>query len=469
MLVLLVVGQECLSLLIGIQRQRAAEWVTHTLIVEREGENLLSAALEEQTSLGGYLLTKDKAYLETYRTGQTAFRSSLSRLYTLVQDNPAQLKQLDRIREVHNHWQSQYAQGVLSGSVNRPTLAGKTLFDSLGNQVRTLQQHEEILLGERNQRLHQLYQLNTALDILTTVAIALGVSFNIWLLHRRVEVPLRQLTEVGEAWRADRMEVRLDYASADEIGRLAEVLDAMASQIRERQERSKARNQQLEDLICALSHDLRTPLFATRTTLNSMLKGAFGSVSDTWRDVLEEFRQANEDLLKLVEALLDVSRYEAGYGERLNWEPLNWEKIFVQTTARNGATSKRECAISYNIPRALPTVKGDELEIQRVVQNLLDNAVRVSDKIILELVTLGAAQMQVSVRDNGPGISPQEKERLFHRFIQGRARRGGAGLGLYLCRQIVEAHGGTIGVESTLGEGSTFWFTLPIATNKAEP
>ncbi|HEY9875799.1 MAG TPA: ATP-binding protein, partial [Candidatus Obscuribacterales bacterium] len=62
------------------------------------------------------------------------------------------------------------------------------------------------------------------------------------------------------------------------------------------------------------------------------------------------------------------------------------------------------------------------------------------------------------------GIAPQEKERLFHRFIQGRGRRGGAGLGLYLCRQIVEAHGGTINVESTLGEGSTFWFTLPGAT-----
>ena len=82
--------------------------------------------------------------------------------------------------------------------------------------------------------------------------------------------------------------------------------------------------------------------------------------------------------------------------------------------------------------------------------------------ITVEVAQLKEAYIKVSVSDKGPGIAPQEKEKLFHRFIQGRNRRGRVGLGLYLCRQIVTAHGGTIEVESKLGEGSTFWFTVPI-------
>jgi signal transduction histidine kinase len=252
---------------------------------------------------------------------------------------------------------------------------------------------------------------------------------------------------------------------ADEIGQLAEVLDTMAAEIHQRQQLKETRNQQLEDLISALSHDLRTPLLATRATLRSMLGGAFGPVNDTWREILEEYRQSNEELLKLVEALLEVSRYEARGGENLSREPLNWEKIFQHAQTQINAATNHQCTLTWNIAPALPTIYGDELAIQRVVQNLLDNAVRVSlgQPISLEVAPLGSAFVQVAVRDQGPGIAASEQQRLFHRFSQGRGRRGQAGAGLYLCRQIVEAHGGSINVESTLGGGSTFWFTLPVA------
>ncbi|MBA3923785.1 MAG: HAMP domain-containing histidine kinase [Nostocaceae cyanobacterium] len=224
--------------------------------------------------------------------------------------------------------------------------------------------------------------------------------------------------------------------------------------------------EQIEDFICAVSHDLRTPLLATRGTLHAILGGAFGSISDTCKEVLEDCSQANKDLLKLVETLLDVSRYKIEVGKSLNCEILNWKNIFVEAIIRSSVSLKQKLAITYKIPFSLPTVYGDELEIQQVVQNLLDNAIRVSKmngQVSLEVASLGVDGVKVSVRDNGPGIAPQEKERLFHSFIQARGRRNRSGLELYLCRQIVEAHKGTIGVESTLGEGSTFWFTLPIS------
>lgn len=234
---------------------------------------------------------------------------------------------------------------------------------------------------------------------------------------------------------------------------------------------STAERQQMEDLISTFSHDMRTPLLATRSTLRAMLGGAFGPVSDTWKDVLEDCRQANDDLLKLVEALLYISRYKTEVCKISDCEILNWENIFVKAIIWNDTTSQQKCAISYKIPPSLPPICGDQLKIQWVVQSLLDNAVRVSEpnqEVTVEVAPLGVDAVKVSVHDYGPGVAPQEKEKLFHRFIQGRTRRGRTGLSLYLCRQIVEAHGGSINVESTLGEGSTFWFTLPVVSVGAQ-
>lgn len=471
-LVLLILVQGFLNLLLENLQQQTVNLVTHSLQVEREGERLLSAALDEQTSLRGYLLTKDTTFLEPYRTkAQVSFRKSFDILHILVQDNSTQIQQLAQIQRIYDNWQNQFAQKVLAGTASRTTLPGKVLFDPMRQLVDALLQQEERVLSQRRQQLLQLNQVKIVLDILSLVAVVAGVGWNLWLLRRRVEVPLAQLTKASQAWKTGQLDVRLEYKSADEIGRLAVVLNAMADEICDRQKRSQQRNQQLEDLISSLSHDLRTPLLATRTTLRPMLNGAFGPVSDTWQEVLEEYRQSNENLLKLVETLLDVSRYEVGGGNHLSHEALNWETIFSQTTTQINASWQRQSAFTFNIAPNLPIIYGDPLEIGRVIQNLLDNAVRVSEpdqEISLEVATFEGHQVQVSVRDRGLGIADQEKERLFHRFIQGRGRRGGAGLGLYLCRQIVEAHGGKINVESVLGEGSRFWFTLPIVDFRDE-
>lgn len=468
LLVLLAIVQSCLNTLIEIGYHREVDGVTHSLLVERETQRLLSAVLDEQTSLRGYLLTQDQTFLEPYRTkAKATFDESFNQLYTLVENNPAQLQQLDQIKVIYDNWQSQFAAKVLAGTASRTTLPGKTLFDPMRQNVAKILEYEDRFLTQRKQQLQKITQIKMALDLFNLVIILVGIGWNIWLLRHRVELPLRQLTQVGQTWRTGNLQVRLDYSSSDEIGRLAEVLNAMASEIRDRQERSQMRNQQLEGMISALSHDLRTPLLATRTTLRPMLNGAFGPVSDTWREVLQEYYQSNENLLKLVETLLDVSRYEAGGSQNLHIEPLEWGKIFDQATTQINASCQWQCNFIINIAPALPIVYGDRLEIQRVVQNLLENAVRVSEPnqpITLEVTSLEANYVKVAVADSGPGIAPQEKEKLFHRFIQGRGRRGGAGLGLFLCRQIIEAHDGSIHVESTLGQGSTFWFKLPAAT-----
>jgi signal transduction histidine kinase len=225
-------------------------------------------------------------------------------------------------------------------------------------------------------------------------------------------------------------------------------------------------HQQTEDLISALSHDMRTPLLATRVTLNALLGGAFGAMNDSCKEGLENCRQANEEVIKLVEALLDISRHQTPVVRNLNCEILNWKDIFAEAIIRSSTNWQQKQVIKQQISASLPNVYGDQLEIQRVVQNLLENALRVTkpnQSVSLTVETLGDTQVKVSVLDNGTEITAKQKERLFHRFSQQRGRSKLSEINLYLCRLIVEAHGGTINVESCLGEGNIFWFTLPVA------
>lgn len=470
-LVCLLLGQEGISLYVGGLWQKTVERVTHSFQVKREAERLLGAALEEKVALRGRLLVSDPIFLENYQSGKNTFHNSLDQLSQLVQADSVQIKHLHQIEAFHTQWQSQFAQKVLEGAENKPELMEQSSLDPLRSLVRRMLQQEKEQLNRHYQQLSQLDQIGMALYILNTGVIFAGVGLNLWLLRRRVAMPLKQLTQVTQAWQAGELETQLTYSSPDQIGQLAKVLNTMAREISARQERIQLRNQQLEDLISTLSHDLRTPILAARTTLKAMLGGAFGPVSNSLGDVLNEYHQANDDLLKLVEALLDISRYEAGGSRNLNPEPLNWRKIFSRVTLQVQAASGYKCDLRYNIAPSLPTVCGDELEIQRVLQNLLDNAIRLSEpgkRLWLEVGAPEATHVRVCVRDQGPGIPEHERERLFYRFVQGRGRRGGAGLGLYLCRQIVEAHGGSIQVESALGQGSAFWFTLPVASIRTD-
>ncbi|BAY13958.1 HAMP domain-containing sensor histidine kinase [Calothrix sp. NIES-2098] len=444
--------------------QNAANCITNTLQVERETQHLLNELRDEERAT-------QQPY---YSPMRTTFSNNLDRLSHLLQDMPTlKTQQIHKIKYLYNNWHSQVRQRRILEPIHSLTTEEQVSLISIINNIQLLSEQYEQLLQERRHDLLQLYRIYTVVNIASTILILLVISGNIYFLYQRVELPLRNLMRIGELWQAGQLEARLGYASADEIGRLTEILNSMANKASQRQQNLKAKNQKLEDLISALSHDLRTPLLATRNTLDCMLKGAFGYVSHSFKEVLEEYRQANEDLLQLVETLLDISRYENTNKthNKLICNSLNWENILAKVITLIESTSDKKIIFTCKISPSLPAVYANSSEIQRVLQNLLDNAVRVSQpntEIVLEVVTLGDTQIKVSVQDRGPGITAIEKEKLFHRFIQGRGRRGKSGLGLYLCRQIIQNHGGLIGVDSVLGEGSTFWFTLPVAKEKAE-
>ncbi len=220
-----------------------------------------------------------------------------------------------------------------------------------------------------------------------------------------------------------------------------------------------------DDFIATLTHDLRTPLLAAIQTLNFFLDGSLGKIQDQQKVLLSTMRQSSEDLLGLVNALLEVYRFESG---KLNLCKTNFDinLLLKQCYEELSPLAKKKeinfILKDYNEDEIV--VNADRAEIKRVIMNLCGNAINYTNKNgeVDVFLRLQNGDLIFSVSDNGNGIPKEDIGNLFKRFSQGtsRKRSTGTGLGLYLSRQIIEAHGGKIWVESKVNKGSEFTFVL---------
>lgn len=221
-----------------------------------------------------------------------------------------------------------------------------------------------------------------------------------------------------------------------------------------------------DDFVSTLTHDLRTPLLAAIQTLTFMLDRSLGELSEKQEPVLETLVQSHKELLGLVNALLEVYKYEAGR-QQLIFDAVDLRAMVDQICKELAAMAhSKQQTLENHLPATLPTVTGDKQELRRVLVNLIGNALRYTPQGS-HVQVLGQAQdgtLTLTIADNGRGIPAEDLPKLFQRFSQGtsRQRSSGSGLGLYLSRQIVEAHGGRIRVESVEGQGCRFSVLLPV-------
>lgn len=220
-----------------------------------------------------------------------------------------------------------------------------------------------------------------------------------------------------------------------------------------------------DDFIATLTHDLRTPLSAAIQTLKFFLDGSLGAIEEKQRILLATMLQSNEDLLGLVNALLEVYRFESGKLS-LCKTVFNINDLVTQCYEELEPLSKNK-NIAFNLHSDIDKellIDADRAEIKRVIINLCGNALNYTNKdgTIDIYVKAQCGDLIFSVADNGNGIPKEDIPNLFMRFSQGtsRKRSTGTGLGLYLSRQIIEAHGGKIWVESKVNKGSEFSFLL---------
>jgi two-component system, OmpR family, phosphate regulon sensor histidine kinase PhoR len=224
-----------------------------------------------------------------------------------------------------------------------------------------------------------------------------------------------------------------------------------------------------QDFVANVSHEFKTPLTAIQGFAETLLAGALEDPQHN-RRFLEIIRDHAARLATLTNDLLKLARIEAGKLE-LEFGPVNLFEIVERCTETTLLkASRKQIALEADVPPGLPAVRGDASLLRDVLQNLLDNAVQYTPAggRIKVSATAGAREAVVTVEDTGIGIPLAEQERIFERFYRvdaGRSREaGGTGLGLSIAKHIVEAHGGHLCVESEVGRGSRFSFSVALVT-----
>ena len=335
---------------------------------------------------------------------------------------------------------------------------------------------------------HDLVNKNRGLNALVLLIVTL-LAFSVW---RYLFAPLTQLRSAISAISAGDLQARVDIRTNDEIeelgqgfnqmaGHLQGLLQSLEEKVNERTQELDRANQELlqanqlkTQFLANMSHELRTPLNAILGFSELLADEIVGPLNEDQHYSVDDILESGRHLLGLINNLLDLSKIEAGRLE-LHKEPLDLAEL-AEGVVR-GLTplaAKKEQSLTVQAQEGLPVVLADPGKLKQILINLINNAIKFTGErgeIRVEISPV-AAGLRLAVRDNGVGISPQDLERVFEEFHQADGsytrQQEGTGLGLALTRKLLVLHGSQIQVESTLGQGSVFWFELGNEEAKGE-
>ena len=297
------------------------------------------------------------------------------------------------------------------------------------------------------------------------IGIALATILSL-LLSRTLSRPLLKMHQSARSMARGDYSRRVEVKSQDEIGLLAHSLNILAAELQEKITALERLDETRREFVANVSHELRTPLSIIQGYTEALMDG----MANTEAERNKYLAETHEEILRLrrlVTEILDLRKIEAG-GVELKRQPISLKQLAGQVYEQFQALiGERQITSSLEYAPGSYTVGADADRIRQVLINLLDNAVRATPpggRVKVELADYEDT-VQVSVTDTGPGILPEEQPLIWERFYKvdkSRARTGGGtGLGLAIARQIIEAHGGSIGVSSKPGQGSSFYFAIP--------
>ena len=218
------------------------------------------------------------------------------------------------------------------------------------------------------------------------------------------------------------------------------------------------------EFVLRASHELRTPVTGMHMAFGLFLERAHFDPQSREADLLNTVNEEMQRLMQLINDLLNFSRYQNGM-QKLTLAPCDLQEMLEQAQARFAdRANAKDVEFVIDLQSPLPRLNADQAQLERVLDNLIDNALRhtpIGGQIRLQARRHGE-RVIISVEDNGEGIAYSQQGRIFEPFVQVGRKKGGAGLGLALCKEIVQLHGGRIGVYSRPGQGTQFYMALPL-------
>lgn len=286
-------------------------------------------------------------------------------------------------------------------------------------------------------------------------------------LRHTIFRPLNSLSRKMTDFLNDRYTYQFSVPAPNEIGNLQSTFNALAQRVLKNMEDLMSLDHAKSEFLSIASHELRTPLTSIKGSLGLLHSGVVGKMNDTATSLLNIAETETDRLIRLINELLDLAKIEAGKFEvQQDWAGFS---ELIERTFASLAGLAQTAQVRLDAKNLPPIqVFMDPDRIQQVLTNLLSNAIKFSPKgavVEVRVLIQENQQVKVEVHDQGKGIAPADQELIFQKFRQATSAKNplvkGTGLGLAIAKALVEEHGGAIGVVSTPGQGSTFYFTLP--------
>jgi signal transduction histidine kinase len=336
--------------------------------------------------------------------------------------------------------------------------------ERLTNRLVNKAEADMVAAIETSERAYAVSRWTVVAFALGSILLALGLGYAISssLVGPVTEIETR-LRKVAAGDFAQRVEV----ANRDELGKLAADVNRMCEELGRLYRQLEEASRHKSEFLANTSHELRTPLNAILGYTELIQDNIYGEVPERIREVLIRVQKNGRHLLALINDVLDLSKIEAGK-LTLSISEYSMKQVVQAVVAGTEAlAAEKKLALKAAVADDLPSGIGDERRITQALLNLVGNAIKFTEQGEIA-VSANAANgaFEVSVSDTGPGIAVADQERIFAEFQQvdssATRKTGGTGLGLSISRNIIELHGGRIWVESEVGRGSTFAFSLPV-------
>ena len=441
--------------------------VSKNYAVSDNSKKMFELLLSMEENGKKYRLLKKKDYAAYFKEAQQAFESSLRNIIAL-EDKGQTLS--PRWNEVNRAYQ-QYALPLNSeGATENPADGIVWIPEETINvwleHITAARVENQLELEATTRELNRqgrssVHNALIGLGVSSVVGL-LGV---VYLAYSMI-VPLKDLMRGIRSVSKDRYSDPVIIHSKDELGELATAFNEMADRLRQ-EERLRS------DFISMLSHEIRTPLTSIRESVNMVGEEVMGPITHRQRRFLEIAGSEIGRICDLLNHLMQASRLEPG-ALKLQYEPVDcYALVNACIDILKPSAEQKEIDISSQISPDTPDVLADPQYLQQVFLNLIGNAIKFSDPQTKVSVKVASGKqdrlLTFSIEDNGPGILEEDQAKLFNKFYRSpsvRDHQDGVGLGLSITKNIVDAHDGQIWVKSMVGKGSTFSFTVPLATQK---
>ncbi len=436
------------------------------------------------------LVSPDERTLDSTLRQLNQFGYDLDRLQYVSKDEEELFSQIQQDYKQFIQSVTQVIELIRAGKVTQGYELQRTQAASLAdrlerrtNQLVNRAQAEMVARTDQNQAAYLTSQWAVVGFAVGSIALALLLGYAIsWSLIGPVRQMNTRLSEIASGDFSQHVAIvnrdELGTLGAnlnrmnDELGRLYAEIQARTRELAEKTQQLEIANQHKSEFLANMSHELRTPLNAINGFSEVLLEKLFGDINPKQEEYLRDILTSGQHLLSLINDILDISKVEAG---RMELERTRFdlrEALHSSLMMIRERTTRHAIQLNLNMDDTIGELEADERKVKQVIFNLLSNAVKFTPDggCITMTARMSDSVAAVAVQDTGIGIAPDEQARIFEEFQQAKQdplqKQEGTGLGLTLAKKFVELHGGRIWVESEVGKGSTFTFTIPVRSNE---